>query len=327
MTSPPTGKDLDVVRAELTAAVEALGAAPGLDTYVARGADLDAAAISRVEFAADLAAAVTLDLMAALAGLLDRELVPYDPSYQPAAGQALVADLGDTASLQRIHTSVLSDDVPIDDAAGGAVHAMAHRLHREGAAVAAYRVKGAGIATRRPRGLWALLPRDGVYARVDDEILYYEPRVDAWAVGDHVLFTARTTLEQRLHAPGQAQEMARETFVRATVDVVIDGAAKLAAACATDPAMIAKMASLARTLEADPGYAAQLTTQRLVSFVEANPHFGVRVDGSGDERRLVFEPAAQTRYRIVKLLADDFLRSDLTQRRYAAGSKQRMTGG
>lgn len=326
MTSQPSAKDLDLVRAELTAAVEGLGAVPGLDTYVARGADLDSAAISRVEFATDLAADVTADLTTALARLLDRELVPYDPAYQPSAGQALVADLADAASLHRIHASVLGDDVPVDDAAGGAVHAMAHRLHREGAVVAAYRVKGAGIATRRPRGLWALLPRDGVYARVDDEILYYEPRVDAWVVGDHVLFTARTTLEQRLHAPAQAQEMARSTFVRATVSVAIEGAEELAAACVSDPAMIAKMASLARTLEADPGYAAQLTTQRLVSFVDANPQFGVRVDGSGDERRLVFEPAPQTRYRIVKLLADDFLRSDLTQRRYEAGSKQRMTG-
>lgn len=327
MTSQPSANDLDLVRAELGAAAEGLGATPGLDTYVARGADLDSAAVSRVEFAVDLAADVMADLVAALARLVDRELVPYDPAYQPSAGQALVAGLGDVPSLHRLHASVLSDDVPVDDVARGAVHAMAHRLHREVTVVAAYRVKGAGIATRRPRGLWALLPRDGVYARVDDEILYYEPRVDAWVVGDQVLFTARTTLEQRLHAPGQAQEMARATFVRATVNVAIEGAAELAAACASDPAMIAKMSSLARTLAADPGYAAQLTTQRLVSFVEANPHFGVRVDGAGDARRLVFEPAPQARYRIVKLLADDFLRSDLTQLRYEAGSKQRMTGG
>lgn len=317
---------MEQARAELTAVSAALGATPGLDSYVARGSDLDSADVSRVEFATDLADAVTTDLVGALTRLLDRELMPYDPAYQPSGGQALVAALDEAPTLQRLHAHVRTDDVPVDDITGGQVHAMAHRLHREGALVAAYRVKGAGIATRRPRGLWALLPRDGVYARVDDEILYYEPRVDAWVVGDHVLFTARTTLERRLNAPSQAQAMARETFERATAHVAIVGADELATACASDPTMIAKMASLARTLDADPAYAELLTTEHLVEFVDANPQFGVRIGGTGDARRLVFEPSPQTRYRIVKLLADDFLRSDLTQRRYEAGSKQRLTG-
>jgi hypothetical protein len=38
----------------------------------------------------------------------------------------------------------------------------------------------------------------------------------------------------------------------------------------------------------------------------------------------VFEPSPQSRYLIPKALADDFLRSELTDRRYEAGSKQRI---
>lgn len=313
-------------RADLEAARDALSTESGLDTYVARGDELDGATVTRVEFAADLAADVRADLVAALTRLADRELVPYDPAYEPSSGQALVADLDAIPALQRLHADVATDDVPVDGATGEPIRAMAHRLHRADTLVAAYRVKGAGIATRRPRGLRALLPRDGVYERVDDEILYYEPRFDAWVVGPHVLFTARTTLEQRLEAPGKAQEMARATFARATGRVDIDGADELAAACAGDPTMRAKMASLARTLDADPGYADLLTTEHLVDFVDVNPQFGVRVDGTGADRRLVFESGPQARYRILKLLADDFLRSDLSQHRYEAGSKQRRQG-
>jgi len=235
-----------------------------------------------------------------------------------------VSSLADVPALARLHGLVVVDDVPIDKSREEQARAMAHRLHAEDTVVTAYRLKGAGIATRRPRGLRALLPRDGVYERVDDEIVYYEPRVDAWVTGEHVVVTTRTTLEQRLHAPERAQEMARETFEKATAEIAIDGAEELAAAVASDPVMIAKMASLVRTMDADPEFAAHLTTDRLVAFVDASPQYGVRVDGEGDQRRLVFEPSPQTRYRIVKLLADDFLRSDLTQRRYEAGSKQRV---
>lgn len=350
MTDSLGGKELAAVRAELVAAAEsfegsseasfegsaarsvegsAAGSAedvPALSTYVARGADLDSANMSRVEFAADVATEVTADLLSSLRNLVGRELLPYDPSYQPSAAQALVTDLADIPTLQRLHALALGDDVPVDGPGGALVHAMAHRLHRAESVVTAYRVKGAGIATRRPRGLRALLPRDGVYVRVDEELLYYEPRVDAWVTGDHVLVSARTTLEQRLHAPAKAQAMAREVFATVTAGVAIQGSEELAAAVASDPVMIAKMASLARSLEADPDFAAHLTTGRLVAFVEDHPQYGVLVAGEGEDRRLVFEPSPQTRYRLVKLLADDFLRSDLTQRHYEAGSKQRITG-
>lgn len=331
-------KDLTAVRAELVAAAQAFEASldasvegsveggPALSTYVARGGDLDSAEVTRVEFAADVAVEVTADLLRSLRNLAERELLAYDPAYQPSAGQAMVTDLAEVPTLQRLHVLALGDDVPVDRSGAGLVHAMAHRLHRGESVVTAYRVKGAGIATRRPRGLRALLPRDGVYVRVDEELLFYEPRVDAWVSGDQVLFTARTTLEQRLNAPAKAQAMAREVFAKVTASVAIEGAEELAEAVASDPVMIAKMASLARSLEADPEFAAHLTTGRLVAFVEDHPQYGVLVAGKGEDRRLVFDPSPQTRYRIVKLLADDFLRSDLTQRLYEAGSKQVITG-
>jgi len=259
--------------------------------------------------------------------LLDAELLGYDPSYQPSASQALVAALEDVPALARIHELVAGDDVAVDSGPDEmAIRAMAHRLHADDAAVTAYRVKGSGIATRRPRGLRALLPRDGVYVRADD-IVYYEPRVDVWVTGSHVLFSARTTLEQRLHAPERAQAMARETFSKVTAHVAIEGAEQLAEAVASDPTMIAKMSQIVRTIEEDPDFAASLTTERLAGFVAEHPQYGVLVAGDGAERRLVFEPSPQTRYRIVKLLADDFLRSDLTQRLYEAGSKQEVRAG
>jgi hypothetical protein len=88
--------------------------------------------------------------------------------------------------------------------------------------------------------------------------------------------------------------------------------------------MVAKMAQLSRTLEAEPEYAALLTTKRILKFLDDNPQIPIATTGRGDERRLVFETSPQKRYLIVKALADDYLRSELSQRTYEVGSKLRI---
>jgi predicted nucleic acid-binding protein len=47
------------------------------------------------------------------------------------------------------------------------------------------------------------------------------------------------------------------------------------------------------------------------------------ITGTGKNRSLVFSPTPATRFQIVKLLDDDYLRSVLTDRDYQAGSKVR----
>ena len=301
----------------------ALDADATVSSFLVRGPHLAAGVLSRIDFEAELAREVDLDVRRHAARLLDREWLPYDPAYQPSPAQALLDELPLVPHLQRLHTELVRDDLPIDRQPDLPVVAMAHRLDLP-TPVVAYRVQGAGIATRRPRGLRALVPRDGVYERHSGDLLWYEPRVDVLVCGDDVLVTAPTTLQRRLQAPERAAEMAARTFTRITRQLRIEGVADLLAAVAGDPVMVAKMAALHRLLEADPGYADLVTTERLLAFVDANPDIGVAVTGTGPERRLLFEPAPQQRYRIVKLLADDYLRSELTDRRYEAGSKHRL---
>jgi hypothetical protein len=77
-------------------------------------------------------------------------------------------------------------------------------------------------------------------------------------------------------------------------------------------------------IEADPEYAANLTTERLVAFVETNPDYDIPVTEVGGQRMLRFDPSPQHRHQIPKLLADDYLHSQLTNRNYEAGSKHRV---
>jgi hypothetical protein len=202
---------------------------------------------------------------------------------------------------------------------------MVHRAYvdRE-IGITAYRLKGPGIATRRPRGILALLPRDGVLEAVPHEIVYYEPRFDAIVVGSTVLVTASSTLSRTLGSSERAKALATRTFALATTKLTIEGADALAEAVSTDPNMVAKMAQLARILESEPDYARALTMRNVLEFLDENPHVAVATTGSGSKRLLVFERGPQTRWAIVKLLADDFLESRLTRRSYEAGSKARI---
>ena len=267
--------------------------------------------------------------------LADLELVPYDPTFQPSSGQALVDRLDQVPELARLHRMIAADAVMLDSADADSgdggdrkIAALVHRVDGVSAdlncAITAYRLKGPGIATKRPSGLRLLLPRAGVYERVSAEIVYYQPVFQALVVADFVFVTTPMTLQRNLGSDARARTLARQTLARATTRIEISGADELADAVSHDPAMIAKMMQLHRTLAADPDYADALTTARLVDFLDENPHIPIELEGAGDDRRLVFDPAPQKRYLIPKALADDFLRSDLTSRRYEVGSKQRL---
>lgn len=299
-------------------------------TMLARGSALGEGVVSRVDFVGELTSEVTHDVVRYARQLLGRELLPYDPSYQPSSSQALIDDLAQAPELARVNALVLNDDVALDDAsesaAETAVVAMIHRLDGTTEPVVVYRVKGHGIATRRATGVRALIPRDGVYERADSEILYYESRFDALVIGDSVMVTAPSILQRRLGSPRRAQQLAKDTFVRVTSSLDIEGAEELLAAVSSDPAMIAKMIAVHRILEAEPQYRDFLTMERILTFLDHNPDLGIATSGQGGARQLVFQPSPRTRYKIIKLIADDYLRSDLSNRQYEAGSKHRVDG-
>ncbi len=312
-------------RRALTEAISAIEVEPAVANYLVRGSGILDGVPARIDFESEVAAEVRDDVLGFARGIADRELIEYDPSFQPSSGQALVDDLAESPGLERIDSLLAAGSPLLDSGAGEPVGAIAHRVDAPGgAAITAYRLTGPGIATKRASGIRILVPRDGIYVRVPEEIVYYQPRFDALVVGGFVIVTAPTTLQRKLGSDARAKKIAKETFKAATMRIDIEGLTDLADAVSSDPAMIAKMMRLSRTLEADPDYADSLTTPRLLEFLDANPQIDIAIAGEGSARHLVFESSPQKRYLIPKALADDFLRSELTSRRYEAGSKQRL---
>jgi hypothetical protein len=303
-------------------AVAAESAQAALGNFAIRGVNLADAEIFRFDLVAEMADAVIADVRRTASAMTEKQFLDYDPSYQTSNSQVLVEALDEIPELATVDGAIRVGDVP-DDAGGSAVVAMAHLVGSGEDAIAAYRLKGPGIATRRARGI-PLLPRDGVYRPVDEEVLFYEPRFDVLTCRGFAYFTTVTLIQTKLHADDKARELARETLATVTTGVAIDGYESLERAVMDDPTLRAKMASVARLVETDPEYASKLTTDRLLAFVESNQDYNIRVSLVDGHKALLFDASPQHRHQIPRLLADDYLHSLLTDRKYEAGSKQRV---
>lgn len=314
--------NIESARASLEAAVSAAGQSAAAGNYVVRGHALEAAEVTRFELIDTMASTVTSDLTRYVGGLPARQFLPYDPSYQTNPSQLLFEDLSAIADLAAIDAVIRGDDVD-DDAGGDPLVAMAHTLGAGADKIVAYRVKGPGIAARRKK--WVqLIPRNGIYEPIDDEILIYEPSFDVITCSGYAYFTTVTLIQSQLNASGKARDLAKATLASATAKLKIEGIEELEKAVMDDRTMRLKMAAVARLLAAEPDYVKLLTTRNLVRFIKAHPDYDIPLADSDGKSVLKFDPTPQRRHQIPKLLADDYLHSQLTDRNYEAGSKHRV---
>jgi len=65
---------------------------------------------------------------------------------------------------------------------------------------------------------------------------------------------------------------------------------------------------------------------RLLQFVQGHPECGVEIVGTGATAELAYRNDPQHRFKILKLLDDDYLRSELTRLEYEANSKSAPIG-
>jgi hypothetical protein len=163
--------------------------------------------------------------------------------------------------------------------------------------------------------------RNGTFDRIDDEVLLFNHEIDAVATEGFVFFSKKRPFERSFEFLEDLRAHAGETFEHATRQLRILGISELRSAATSDINMMAKMASIRRKLEENPAYAAAMTMPNLLRFIDSHPGVEVCLEGEGEDRRFVFQSSPATRYKILKLLDDDFLTSDLTRLDYEVDSK------
>lgn len=291
-----------------------------VSNFVVRGTSLDDGVAYGFDLQAEVAQEITNDIEKAAKGLLRKQLVPYDPSYQTNASQVLIEELEAIPELAAFDATLRGSSLTDDQAGSEPVVAMAHVLGVASSGVIAYRMTGPGIAVGRRKGV-ILIPRDGVYERVPD-VLYYQPTFDVFTCAGFAYFIKTSLIQSRLHAPDKARALAKDTLKAVTENLRIEGYGELERAVMDDSTLRAKMAHVARLVATDASYVEALTTERLVDFVVQNPQYGIPLGMAEGSEALVFVASPQHRHQIPSLLADDFLFSRLTNRSYEAGSKQ-----
>lgn len=293
-----------------------------LDNYLLRGDSLDRATIARAQFAPEIASRVIADVRKYAAQLASRELVAYDPAYQPGPHQVLTDSASNSSLLERIMARIDDDDAIPDYPSDAHVVGMFHTVRTDEGAVTAARLRGQGIATRRVRGREALIDVEGIYQPISDEVIYYEPNFQALIVGDTVLTTTPSVIQQQFGSSSRAQTLALQTFDDVLAVLPIRGIETFREAATSEPAMMAKLASISRALTAHPELAEKMTIEGLSRFLSQRPDIPIEIVTEDGKPKFVFDNRPQHRWNILKLVADDFLESALSGLQYESGSKQ-----
>lgn len=252
----------------------------------------------------------------------DRELVAYAPATEVAEGQVMfvpasqvaviAADSGDSADLPLFEPNARS-------ASRVRFYAITSQS-TDGTPIVIYRhLQQNNLLSRSKK--FVIFSDGSKMDLVKQPTLVIDTQVDALQVGEWVFFANRGGFERAFGFLEAVRADAGETFDTVTAALKIDGLEDMRAAALGSPAMLGKMASIAEKLDKYPQYKESLTMPKLKAFVEAHPQTGVKIEGDGDDAQFVFGANPQERFKILKLMDDDYLRSQLTELDYEANSK------
>ncbi len=302
----------------LADAVAVLEALPGrADPAVEVFSVTRALAVRRVLLGGDLPQAFLDRALAHAADLVDRPARAYAPAAELSRGELMHA--GVAGRLAALQDEVATGDVALHEPSGEPLRMLVTRLvPADGPGVTLYRELRSSARLDRSK-VAALVWRSGRYDRLETEdVLVVDDRFDAVVVGGTALFTSKAAFERLFDFTAELRRTAGRTFDEVTCGLGIDGAEALREACLRDPGMLAKLASVRRHLDTDPGYRAAISPDRLAAYVREHPETGVELTASG---ALCFPADRRRRFAILKLLDDDYLHSPLTDRSYEVNSK------
>lgn len=245
------------------------------------------------------------------------------------ASHAMYVPIAAAATLEPIQSLVDIGDTDAFDAkadyAQRATMVAARFSTRDRKSVTFYRVREPLLQFGK-RKLFGLVYRGGTYDALGPaDVLLMKAQFDVIVIEDYAFFFNPTTFEHGFGFLEQLQRTSAETFDQVTQNLRIAGFEDLRGAATTNRQMMQMMSTIRQNMEDDPDYAAAMTMPRLASFLDDNPGIGIRVSGSGEDQELVFDPSPKTRFGILHLLRDDYLRSVLTEREYEVNSKVRRT--
>lgn len=269
-------------------------------------------------------AALSTVVQAAAKAYSDIELIPYSPAGLTTGHERMWIRVADVPMLQAIAGNADPANMPLFDPRKSPLAQLqlaTMRVEGDGAtAVFIQSLRGNQIVAQSNR-VGMIVKRGIVDLPGKGDILLFSRNIDTVVVGSFAFFRDRPGFQRLFGYLQEMQQQAAATFQSVTATLQIEGLEAMATVVTGSASMLGKMASIQRKLNQYPQYKAALTMPNLVKFISEHPECGVKVQGEGGAAQLVFMNDAQHRFKILKLLDDDYLRSQLTALDYEANSK------
>jgi len=321
--------------ANQAAAIEALGSVSNLDGEQFAGVLLmtdlpdDHFSLSQLRPTASATPALLAVAQAALSYYRDCELIDYGPATSCIGREVMWLSLSTVPLLE----SIVGDSADLANidlfdprkAKLAKTRLTAMRVETDnGPVVFVQSVLGSQVVARSTK--FGVLVKKGVIDLPKGDLLLLNRGVTAIIASGFIYFANRSAFQKLFKLLEELQRRAEATLREVTQNLNIDGFDQLLSAVSTQPAMIGKMASIQLKLDTYPQYKEALTMPKLLPFIRSHPECHVDLSGGGNDAKLVFRSDPQRRFKILKLLDDDLLRSELTTLEYEANSKSAPIG-
>ncbi len=257
---------------------------------------------------------------AVIARLEQSELLPLDPVYKPDPD---VIEWVEVAEVQAVrlacdryaNLSPLNPFSPGDDAYKRRLLFWVGVLtsSQDGRAYF-FRSFSASAELKRKRGA-ALVSKDGAFTKIGEHVFLFDDSVDCFVFGEY-LFVLRKNDYRRIF--DQLEEVRRQALKAAAqlhARVPIANFDAFAQACSAQAAMADKLLAV-QTRD----YFDRLSYQMLKPVIEEFS-LGIVVEVRDGSPHLVFNREPGHRWRILRLVDDDYLRSSMTDHKYEVNSK------
>jgi hypothetical protein len=253
------------------------------------------------------------------------ELTPraYAPAAELSRGEVMYVE-STVGSLGDLETELNAADADVFDPSAAYAKRLKFlviRVSVAGNAINFYRALQPASWLSRSKKI-AIRWQDGYFDKLDTEnVLLFDGQFDALSTSGFALFTSKYTFERIFDYEEKMETQSKMTFAAISSGLRINGLAEMEKASTSNPGMMAKLASIQRNMDLYPDYAKAMTMAKLVPFVESHPETGVEIEGTGTSAEFVFHNDPPRRFKLLRLLDDDFLQSELTSNTYEANSK------
>jgi Domain of unknown function (DUF4868) len=166
----------------------------------------------------------------------------------------------------------------------------------------------------------AMVSKGGVFTKVDEHIFLFDDKIDCLVVGDYLFVLRKNDYRRIFDQLDEVREAARGAAEALHAKVPIANFAAFADACSSQAAMADKLLAIQKR-----DYFERLSYAMLEPVINEFA-LDIPVDRSNGAYQLVFRSEPEHRWRILRLIDDDYLKSSMTDTKYEVNSKSAPPG-